>query len=186
MRHSTRCTLALVLGVVVASGWARADDTVPAKPFDPETALEALMSLTGEWVGTTVSSPFGSEEWGEPSPAAISYRVSGNDSAVVATYGAGTQMEMLTIYHLNGPDELMLTHYCALKNQPRMKLEVGKEPGVMKFAFAGGTNFDPKKDRHAHEATLRFIDKDTIETTSIAYNLGKPSTVRKATLKRRK
>ena len=176
----------LALAVILSVPGARAEDPDLTEAFDAESAFEFLKTLAGEWEGTAVSTLIDSDEEGSTSPASVSYRVSGNDSMVVATYGEGTRNEMLTIYHQDGPDKLVLTHYCALRNQPQMKFRAVKEAGVLQFDFAGGTNFDPKKDRHAHEATVRVIDKDTIESTSIGYNQGKPTTVRVATLKRKK
>lgn len=184
MRYAAICFSVLAISAILTVPGARAEDPDLTKAFDAESAFEFLKSLAGDWEGTAVSTLVGSDEEGSTAPASVSYRVSGNNSMVVATYGAGTNNEMLTIYHQDGPGELMLTHYCALRNQPKMRLRAVKGAGVLQFDFAGGTNFDPAKDRHVHETTVRVIDKDTIESTSIGYNQGKPATIRVATLKR--
>jgi len=43
------------------------------------------------------------------------------------------------------------------------------------FAFDGGTNIDPKKDQHMHEATFEFVDANEIRTTWIEFEQGKPA-----------
>ena len=71
-------------------------------------------------------------------------------------------MEMVSIYHLDGAD-LVMTHYCVLGNQPRMKADPKSPANQIRFEFAGGTNLDPAKDMHMHEGTLTFVDDDHIE-----------------------
>jgi hypothetical protein len=43
------------------------------------------------------------------------------------------------------------------------------------FNFAGGSNFDPKKDKHMHGATLTIVDNDHIEVDGIGWEDGKPA-----------
>jgi hypothetical protein len=67
---------------------------------------------------------------------------------------------MLTVYHPDG-DDLVLTHYCMLGNQPRMKAEKGQKEGVIRFAFDGGGNMKPN-DKHMHSLTITFLDADHV------------------------
>jgi hypothetical protein len=63
-------------------------------------------------------------------------------------------MEMLSVYHLDR-DRLLMTHYCALGNQPRMKLNPRKSTATeLAFDFDGGTNLNPHRDAHMHSLTL--------------------------------
>jgi hypothetical protein len=81
---------------------------------------------------------------------------------------------MISIYTAEGPD-LVMTHYCVLGNQPRMKADAKSPANQIAFKFAGGTNLDPKKDKHMHEATLTFIDDDHIEIAGVAWEGGEPA-----------
>jgi hypothetical protein len=54
-----------------------------------------------------------------------------------------------------------MTHYCALRNQPRMKLQKADAQNLH-FVFAGGTNIDPKKDSYMGSLTITFVDKNHI------------------------
>jgi hypothetical protein len=63
-------------------------------------------------------------------------------------------MEMLSVYHLD-KGRLLMTHYCALGNQPRMKLNTRKSTASeLVFDFDGGTNLNPRRDMHMHSLRL--------------------------------
>jgi CheY-like chemotaxis protein len=83
-------------------------------------------------------------------------------TAVMETLFPGTDHEMRSVYFLDGPD-LVLTHYCAMGNQPRMKLAASSTASELVFEFAGGTNLDPARDMHVHDGRIRLLDADRIE-----------------------
>ena len=165
--------LAAAILVFVAIPVIAADQSTQI--HDAETAFETIKSLEGDWIG---------HPQGGGAPVSVRYEVTAAGSTVVKTYSPGKASEMLTIYHMDG-DDLMLTHYCVLDNQPQMRFETSTAPGRISFAFAGGTNFDPEVDAHAHEGWTQLIDDDTIETESIGYADGKPAPPRRTILKRR-
>ena len=82
----------------------------------------------------------------------MSYRVTGAGSALVETQFPGSPHEMVTVYYVDGND-LVLTHYCAARNQPRMKLVRATDTDLV-FEFTGRSNLDPAKDMHTHDATM--------------------------------
>jgi hypothetical protein len=147
-------TLALA-ALVIAPAVAGAPAT------DAKAALERLKGLTGTW---TMSGGKEGTEGG-----IVTYKVTGAGSAVVETLFAGGPHEMVTVYFLDGND-LVLTHYCAAGNQPRMRAKLGGDPNTLAFTFDGGTNFDPKKDMHMHEAVLKFIGPDQLRSEWQSYN----------------
>jgi hypothetical protein len=83
-------------------------------------------------------------------------------SALVETVFPGSEHEMVTVYHADGND-LVLTHYCMEGNQPRMRARNGTGPRF-DFQFDGGTNIDPRRDRHMHSASLELLGDDEIRT----------------------
>jgi hypothetical protein len=93
-------------------------------------------------------------------------------SAVHETLFPGQAHEMVSVYYRDGED-LLMTHYCALGNQPRMKADPKSPPNQLHFLFAGGTNLDPAKDKHMHEGTLLFIDDDHIQWSGVCWEGGK-------------
>jgi hypothetical protein len=129
--------------------------------------LERLKKLAGTWVAA--------DKDGKPTDQVVSViKVTAAGSAVQETLFPGQPHEMVSIYHLDKGD-LVMTHYCALGNQPRMKADPKSPANQIRFEFAGGTNLDPAKDMHMHEGALTFVDDDHIEFTGVAWEGGKPS-----------
>jgi hypothetical protein len=63
------------------------------------------------------------DEDGEPTDQVVSIiKTSGRGSVVHATLFPGQPQEMDSVYNVDGP-HLVMTHYCALGNQPRLKAE---------------------------------------------------------------
>ena len=57
-------------------------------------------------------------------------------------------MEMVSINHMD-KGNLLMTHHCAIGNQPRMKLNAAKSTATdLVFDFDGGTNLNPRRDPH--------------------------------------
>src|SRR5262249_20238550 len=123
----TRTLAALVL----LSAIVHADDNKaqPAK----DSALEPFKQLAGEWGGKELKGP---NEGKEVRP---SYKVTAGGSAVVETLLPGTDHEMVTVIHRDG-DDLLLTHYCMLGNQPQMKASGKGDGKKFDFKFTRITN----------------------------------------------
>ena len=107
-------------------------------------AFASIKKLAGEWRGPAMQK-------GMPKSHSI-YRLTAGGSAVQETIFPGTKMEMLSVYHMDKGD-LLMTHYCALGNQPRMKFNTRKSTATeLVFDFDGGTNLNPRRDMHMHSA----------------------------------
>ena len=162
--------------VMAASGADAADTGAKAK-LDGKAALERLKQLAGEWRGH-VTTPDGPE-------ASVVYGVTAGGSTVTERLFPGTAHEMFTLYHLDG-GELVLTHYCAMGNQPRMRLvqATGTDPLELKFDFAGGANVDPAKDAHMHAGRIVLRGADRLEAEWAVYDKGKQAGANKFFLER--
>jgi hypothetical protein len=159
-----RGTVNLMAGVALA--WVAAAPAATAAPVDGRAALERLKALAGAWEGTVVS---------ETGPRTkVVYGVTAAGTAVTESLFPGTDHEMLTVYHLEGND-LVLTHYCAMGNQPRMKLAQasGADPFELHFEFAGGTNLVAGKDAHMHSGRMTLRGADRLEAEWAVYDKGK-------------
>ena len=138
---------------------------VPAPPGSGAAALERLKALAGDWVEVE-------PKMGPEGHVAESYRVTGAGSALVSTLAGGTPYELVSVYHRDGND-LVMTHYCAAQNQPRMRAK--KVTGnVIAMDFDGGTNLDPAKDMHIHAVKIELLGPDEIRETWIGWKGGKP------------
>ncbi len=161
-------------GVVLASGRALAASHCPSG----KEALELMKGLAGEWQGTM-------PEKSDAPPLTVTYRVTSAGSAVMETLFPGSDHEMVTMYYLDG-DKLVLTHYCAMANQPHMALQKSSTPQELVFDFTGGSNVNPRKDSHMHSARIHLINADTLAAEWTPYKEGKPSDVTKFQLTRKK
>jgi hypothetical protein len=142
-RDASRCLLA---AAIVAATLSR---TAAAGGIEPKAAFERLKSLAGTWQGSAGHGQPGQD-------TTVTYRVASGGSVVQETLFPGTPHEMISMYHL-ADGQLVMTHYCAMGNQPRMKLDLGAStPDRLVFAFDGGTNFDPAKDGHVHAGTIEW------------------------------
>jgi hypothetical protein len=154
----------LILIAFVAG--ARGDDP-PKGTADTHPGLERLKKLAGTWVEA--------DKDGKPTDKVVSViKITAAGSAVQETLFPGQPQEMVSIYHRDGAD-LMMTHYCVLGNQPRMKADPKSPANQLHFQFVGGTNLDPAKDMHMHEGTLTFVDDDHIEVSGVGWVDGKPA-----------
>lgn len=126
--------------------------------------LEKLKAMKGDWIDA--DGTFGMKD-----QVAVTYRVTGNGSAVVETLFAGKPEEMMTVYHADGND-LVLTHYCSGGNQPRMRAK-SATASVIAFDFDGGTNVDPAKDPHMHAGRIELLGPDEAKGEWQGWDKGK-------------
>jgi len=145
---------------------------------DKAPGLDALKRLAGDWVGTI---KHGSNEH----DVTVSYKVTSAGSAVVETLLAGTEHEMITVYYEDG-DDLVLTHYCMLHNQPHMRAKSHGAADKLGFQFDGGTNINSDKDQHMHDLTLQILSDDHIQAAWTMYKDGKKLFTATLDLKRKK
>jgi len=139
-------------------------------------AFERLKALAGDWVSLEDG------EMTKKGDLVARYAVTAAGSAVVETVFPGSPHEMVTVYHADGSD-VVLTHYCMEGNQPRMR---AKDPKGARFEFAydGGTNIDPKRDRHMHSALLELVGTNELRSEWTELADGKTAMVAKSHLVR--
>ena len=137
----------------------------PAKPAN--AGLEKMKKLAGVWLEA--------DKDGKPTDKIVSViKTTAGGSVVHETLFPGQPEEMVSIYTVDGPD-LIMTHYCVLGNQPRMKADPNSSANEIVFQFAGGGNLDPKKDKHMHEVTLVFVDDEHLEVNGCGWENGAPA-----------
>ena len=165
---------ALVTVVVAAAGAAAVVEGADAVP-DHKAAFERLKTLAGDWKGhhTTPDGP----------AMAVEYRLTGNGTAVTERLFAGSPHEMLSVYYLER-GELVLTHYCAMGNQPRMKLVAGGGEGELRFDFAGGANLDAATSTHIHGGRIAIPEPDRFDADWYVWAQGKQSDTKRVFMTR--
>lgn len=182
-------TTALALSLLLTLGLAAAllaeddaTDTAAPSPdavvYDSASAFAFFKSMAGDWEGASTGQDHSA------TARTVNVKVSAAGSLVLQTLYPGDAYEMINAIHMDG-DDLLLTHYCAAQNAPVMKFEKSDQPGEIRFAFAGGTNFDPAVDVHAHDGVFHVKDKDTIESDFVTFANGQARPVIHGILKRK-
>jgi hypothetical protein len=156
---------ATALALTLAVG-ARAADAPKPAPAPAHAGFEKVKKLAGTWVEA--------DKDGKPTDKVVSVvKVIANGSTVHETFFPGTPMEMVSVYHLD-KGKLVMTRYCALGNQPRLKADPKAPANQIKWDFAGGTNLDVNKDMHMHSSVVTFVSDDRIDIEGEAWENGKP------------
>ena len=75
-----------------------------------QKSFDQLKSLTGTWEGKNT----------EGMAVQVSFRDTAGGSALMSEIHGHGPENMISMFHLDGPNRLMLTHYCGAGNQPRM------------------------------------------------------------------
>ena len=154
------------LAVLAAAGCVAVAASRAEPAAAPSPAFDRFKALAGDWVSAEDG------EMAKKGDLVARYRLTGAGSAVVEEIFPGMDHAMTTVYHRDGAD-LVLTHYCMEGNQPHMRAKATAAPKIA-FAFDGGANIDPKKDRHMHEATFEFVGPDELRSTWTEWDGGKP------------
>jgi hypothetical protein len=89
-----------------------------------------------------------------------SYQWASGGTSLVETLTMAENPTMTTMYHTD-KDALMLTHYCALGNQPRMRAAMPKgDAKTLAFNFVDATNLATRTDAHMHDMSFSFQNHD--------------------------
>jgi len=135
--------IATMIGVVAA--------VTPSDEGKTSPAFEKLKSLAGTWKARD----------NDGKSFAVSYKVVSAGTAVMETMDMHEhEASMITMYHADG-DKLMLTHYCSMGNQPRMRAQgLSKDDSSLEFAFVDISNLINPADAYMSGLVIRFKDAD--------------------------
>jgi hypothetical protein len=143
-------TITLVTFILVGGICFAGSEMKPAIKTNPE--FERMKSLVGNWEGKST----------DGSSANVSYTLVSDNSALMEKIAMGSESEMLTVYHPDG-DRLMMTHYCSLHNQPRMRSQTSRpDQNKIAFDFVDVTNLSAPGAGHMSRLIVTFEDKDHI------------------------
>src|SRR5579863_3617713 len=119
-------------------------------------------SLVGEWTGVV--------EWsgarsGKGSINAT-YSLTANGSAVIESFRSDdASPSMTSVYHMDG-DDLRVTHYCGMQNQPRLKaVHIDNATAFVAFDLVDITNLRSPTAGHVSALEVRFLDPDHVVVT---------------------
>lgn len=149
----------------------------PADSTGAERMFQRMSALVGDWEGTY--------EWTGARKGSgdlkVTYSSTGFGSALLETLVQGGVPSMTTIYHLDGAD-LRMTHYCAARNQPRLKAtRVDPATGAADFGFVDVTG--STAHGYVEGMELRILDPDRLHIR-FRFGGGAPKSYEDITLKR--
>ncbi|MGP0017804.1 MAG: hypothetical protein ACLPHP_04480 [Candidatus Sulfotelmatobacter sp.] len=138
MTKSTRIAAVLVIALAAATALAQSD---------AQKSFAQLKSLTGSWEG---QGPNGTA-------LRVSWRETAGGSAILSEIlGTGPE-NMISMFHMDGANRLLMTHYCGAGNQPRMQASVSPDGKTITFSFVDGTNIEPGAG-HMQKMVLTMLD----------------------------
>ncbi len=149
--------LGLALAASLCAGFGAA-----AEKGNP--AWEKLKTLAGDWEAETSTGK-----------SQVSYKVISGGTALMETIRE-KDTDMVTVFHPDG-DRLLMTHYCSLGNQPRMRAD-GLSDGGKKVAFSyvGASNLSSPEAMHMSRMVVSFGDADHYTETWTLADKGKEHT----------
>jgi hypothetical protein len=151
------------IGALALVGAALASLARPSDEAPP--SWKQLISLVGDWEG----------RMGDGT-VRLSYRLVSNGTALLETMNAPDSSEMVTVYHPDG-DTLLMTHYCSLGNQSRMRA-LGLKEGALDFGYVDGTNQKSPDQHRMSRLVLTLVAPDRIVQEWTSVEAGKPQTGR--------
>lgn len=140
--------LLLVLGGSLCAPWA--GQAMAEHPSALPLPFERVKELVGTWQGNKQALD-GQET------ITVEYALTSRGTAVIERMFPGTPKEMVSIYAQDG-HEIVMTHYCALGNQPRMRTGSPVTGNSLILSYIDGTGMRSLQDKHMHELTLTFVD----------------------------
>ncbi len=135
------------------------------------SSFDRLKTLIGKWEATEVKND------GKKEKVYVNYKLTSGGTVIQETLFPHTPHEMVSIYYTDDED-LVMTHYCMIGNQPHLRFKEQKDPNKMVFEFVDATNLKSSKDRHMHGLTIIFLNKNHIQEDWVGYNDGKQCDVK--------
>ena len=174
MKNQTAMTAAALLTLMLTSAIVSADEK--AGVMDKLTALE------GDWVLLD-------EDGQETEVIGSTFRLTSAGTAVMELMFPDSPdgHEMLNVYHADG-DRILMTHYCAAGNQPRVEVRATDDEDRLELRFESITNLPSPDADHMRQAEYVFDGKDRLTTRWRSMTDGKLSEENSITfeLKRKK
>ena len=115
---------------------------------DAQASLNKIKALQGTWIGKDA----------KHQAFEVSFRTTSGGSAVMSEIQSA-QEDMVSMFHLDG-NRLLMTHYCAAGNQPRMQAKASPDGRTFTFEFVDATNLESAEAGHMQKMVLTIIDEN--------------------------
>ncbi len=152
------------ISILALTLFATGCKTTTHASFDADaraSLFSAMTALEGKW----------ESDGGDGNKGTSIFEVSSGGSVIREFMAVGTPYEMTNMYTLDGND-LVMTHYCSIGNQPRMRA-TGIEDGRIAFKLEKVGDMKSPGDMYMGELTLVLHDADRIEQQWTSFQAGK-------------
>ena len=111
-----------------------------------QKSFDQLKALSGNWEGKDA----------QGKTLSVSFRSTAGDSALMSEIHGTAPENMISMFHLDGPNRLLLTHYCSAGNQPRMVASASPDGKTITFNFLDAPEFPSPAFTHKRPLHLEF------------------------------
>ena len=113
-----------------------------------QKSFDQLKSLSGNWEGKD----------SQGMPLQVTFRDTAGGSALMSEIHGHGPENMISMFHLDGPNRLILTHYCGSGNQPRMQAAASPDGKTFTFDFFDATNLATPDAGHMQRVVFTIVD----------------------------
>lgn len=145
MRTTLRTALLAALILSALAAFAQTGST----QTDAQKAFAAIKNLPGAWEGKRA----------DGSTFDVTFKLTSAGTAVMSEILVPDE-DMISMFHLDGPNRLLLTHYCAAGNQPRMQASFSRDGKTITFNYVDATNLASPDAGHMQRMVLTIVDAD--------------------------
>jgi hypothetical protein len=138
----TKALRMLILAVIALA------TTAAFSQSDAQKGFAAIKNLPGTWEGKR---PGGNS-------FQVTFKVVSGGSAVMSEILVPNE-DMISMIHLDG-NRLLLTHYCAAGNQPRMQATTSPDGKTITFNYVDATNLATPDAGHMQRMVLTILDEN--------------------------
>jgi hypothetical protein len=139
MTRSTRTAAVIFLALAASAALAQSS---------AQKAFATIKSMPGTWEGKT----------SDGRTVEVTFKVVSGGSAVISEIMGQGPEDMISMFHLDGANRLLLTHYCSVGNQPRMQATVSPDGKTFTFDYVDATNLATPDAGHMQRMVLTVLD----------------------------
>jgi len=125
--------------------------TVAFAQSDAQKSFDQLKTLAGSWEGSGRNG----------TPLEVSFSDMSAGSAIMSEiHGAGPEHHMVSMFNMDGPNRLLVTHYCSVGNQPRMQASTSADGKTITFTYVDATNLASPDSGHMEQLVIAVLDNN--------------------------
>jgi len=117
---------------------------------DAQKAFAAIKNMPSTW----------EQKMPDGKTLQVNFKVVSGGSAVMSEILGMGKDNMISMFNMDGPNRLLLTHYCSAGNQPRMQASVSPDGKTMTFNFVDATNLATPDAGHMQRMVLTLLDEN--------------------------